>query len=246
MRGLINRKAVVTGAASGIGAAIAKRFCDEGVNVLAVDLNEISWAEQYETVTPVQLDVTSESLGEVIIKNINHHFGGGCDILVNAAGISVVSPFDDPDSGVWDKTMAINLDAVTLLTRAVLPFLKDSGQGRIIMIGSICSQFAPAGMSAYTVSKHAILGLTRALASEFGGHGITVNCIQPGAIVTGITAEQFEGNTAFREHWENKAALGRLGQPDDIAPLAAFLASQEGSFISGHGIYVDGAAMQAG
>jgi 3-oxoacyl-[acyl-carrier protein] reductase len=224
MRGLINRKAVVTGAASGIGAAIAKRFCDEGVNVLAVDLNEISWAEQY----------------------INHHFGGGCDILVNAAGISVVSPFDDPDSGVWDKTMAINLDAVTLLTRAVLPFLKDSGQGRIIMIGSICSQFAPAGMSAYTVSKHAILGLTRALASEFGGHGITVNCIQPGAIVTGITAEQFEGNTAFREHWENKAALGRLGQPDDIAPLAAFLASQEGSFISGHGIYVDGAAMQAG
>tara|TARA_B110000046_G_scaffold144738_1_gene151828 strand:- start:98 stop:826 length:729 start_codon:yes stop_codon:yes gene_type:complete len=242
----MSRKAIVTGAASGIGAAIAKRFCEEGIHVLAVDLNQVSWADQYETAIPVQLDITSVAFCEVITDSVNRFMKGGCDILVNAAGISVMSPFDDPDVAVWDKTMAINLDAVTLLTRALLPFIKASDQGRIILIGSICSQFAPAGMSAYTVSKHAILGLTRALASEFGGHGITVNCIQPGAIVTGITAEQFDENPSFREHWENKSALGRLGQPDDIAPLAAFLASEEGGFISGHGVYVDGGAMQTG
>jgi NAD(P)-dependent dehydrogenase (short-subunit alcohol dehydrogenase family) len=86
--------------------------------------------------------------------------------------------------------------------------------------------------------------MTRALASELGADGITVNCIQPGAIVTAITEPTFNENPEFRAHWENKAALGRLGQPEDVAPLAAFLASEEARFISGHGMYVDGGAMQ--
>ncbi|MDE0748261.1 MAG: SDR family NAD(P)-dependent oxidoreductase [Porticoccaceae bacterium] len=246
MKGLINRNAVVTGAASGIGAAIAKRFCDEGVNVLAIDRNAVSWADSYENVRSVQLDLTNGSTPGLVLENINSFLKGSCDILVNAAGVSAMAPFEETNAEVWDTTLAINFEAVTVLTRTLLPLLKKSDQARVIMIGSICSEFAPAGMSAYVVSKHAVLGLTRALASEFGGDGITVNCIQPGAIVTGITAAGFEGNSPFREHWENKAAIGRLGQPDDVAPLAAFLVSEEGRFISGHGIYVDGGAMQQG
>lgn len=246
MRGLINRNAVVTGAASGIGAAIAKRFCEEGVNVLALDRNKVAWADDYENADSLQLDLTKDSAPDSVLENIDSFLKGSCDILDNAAGVSAMAPFEQTDSEVWDTTLAINFEAVTTLTRKLLPFLKKSDQARIIMIGSICSEFAPSGMSAYVVSKHAVLGLTRALASEFGTDGITVNCIQPGAIVTGITAAAFEGDISFREHWESKAAIGRLGLPDDVAPLAAFLVSEEGRFISGHGIYVDGGAMQQG
>ena len=124
--------------------------------------------------------------------------------------------------------------------------IDKSDQARIINIGSICSEYASPGLSAYVVSKHAVLGLTRALASELGPDGITVNCIQPGAILTGITASSFESDPSFKEHWMSKAAIGRIGDPEDVAPLAVFLASEEARFISGHGIYVDGAAMQQG
>ena len=240
MKGLEGRVAVVTGAASGIGRAIAERLAEDDVQVIGVDRN----AEALSAIDCYTGTLALDLVDPDSPDRVREQVAGGCDILVNAAGISAFGLFDDTDSTLWQDTMAINVEAVARLTRALLPLLRASSQARVINIGSTCSQFATAGLSAYVVSKHAILGLTRALASELGPDGITVNCIQPGAIVTAITAPTFAENPEFRAHWENKAALGRLGQPEDVAPLAAFLASEEARFISGHGIYADGGAMQ--
>lgn len=243
MKGLQGRTAVVTGAASGIGRAIAERLAEEGVQIVGVDRNAEALVANDKYASTLAVDLVDQGS----IARVREHIEAGtgaCDILVNAAGISAFGLFDDAESSLWDDTMAINVEAVARLTRELLPLLRASNQARIINIGSTCSQFATAGLSAYVVSKHAILGMTRALASELGADGITVNCIQPGAIVTAITEPTFNENPEFRAHWENKAALGRLGQPEDVAPLAAFLASEEARFISGHGMYVDGGAMQ--
>ncbi len=245
MKGLNKRVAVVTGAASGIGKAIANRFAEEGVDVFGVDLQLGDMPENGHLLDHIQVDLTDEQSTNVILDSLSLHTQK-CDILVNAAGISEFGLFDDKDRGLFDRTMAVNLEAVARMIRDFLPLLRKSNQGRIINIGSICSEFASPGLSAYVVSKHAVLGLTRALASELGPEGITVNCIQPGAILTGITASSFEADPSFKEHWVNKSAIGRIGQPEDVAPLACFLASEEARFISGHGIYVDGGAMQQG
>jgi NAD(P)-dependent dehydrogenase (short-subunit alcohol dehydrogenase family) len=106
------------------------------------------------------------------------------------------------------------------------------------------STFGAAGMAAYTAAKHGVLGLTRALGSELGPHGITVNCIQPGAILTGMTEPMFKDMPESKIFWENKAALKRLGKPEDIANVVAFIASDDAGFVTGHGIFVDGGAMQ--
>ena len=243
MKGLKGRTAVVTGAASGIGRAIAERLAEEGVHIVGVDRNAEALAAKDKYASTLAVDLVAPDS----VARVREHLEGGtgaCDILVNAAGISAFGLFDDTASSLWEDTMAINVEVVARLTRELLPLLRASDQARIINIGSTCSQFATAGLSAYVVSKHAVLGMTRALASELGADGITVNCIQPGAIVTAITEPTFNENAEFRAHWENKAALGRLGQPEDVAPLAAFLASEEARFISGHGMYIDGGAMQ--
>ncbi|WP_380878525.1 dehydrogenase [Sphingomonas sp. DBB INV C78] len=238
MKGLSGRVAVITGASSGIGAAIARRLEENNVRIVAVDRNPAGLTGA----ATLAIDVSASDAPARIAALAEE--AGGCDILVNAAGISAFGLFDDEQSTLWDDTLRINVDAVARITRALLPQLRASDQGRIIMIGSTCSQFASAGLSAYVVSKHAILGLTRALAAELGKDGITVNCIQPGAILTGITGPVFEQDPSYRTYWENKASLGRVGTPEDVAPLAAFLASEEARFITGHGIYADGGAMQ--
>ncbi len=245
MRGLNGRVAVVTGAASGIGRAIANRLAEEGAKVFGIDLQSGDMSKNKSLAGYVLLDLTEENSTSQVLDLLNSN-SESCDILVNAAGISEFGVFDDGDSDLFERTMAVNLEAVARMSRDLLPLLRKSNQGRIINIGSICSEFASQGLSAYVVSKHAVLGLTRALASELGPEGITVNCIQPGAILTGITASSFESDPSFEEHWKNKSAIGRIGNPDDVAPLAAFLASEEARFISGHGIYVDGGAMQQG
>jgi len=245
MKGLKKRVAVVTGAASGIGRAIANRFSEEGVEVFGVDLQVGDMPENQSLVDHLQVDLTNENSTNLVLDLLSS-YAQKCDILVNAAGVSEFGLFDDEDRSLSDRTMAVNLEAVARVTRALLPLLRQSNQGRIINIGSICSEFASPGLSAYVISKHAVLGLTRALAAELGFEGITVNCIQPGAILTGITAPSFEADPSFKDHWVNKAALGRIGEPEDVAPLACFLASEEARFISGHGIYVDGGAMQQG
>ena len=129
------------------------------------------------------------------------------------------------------------------LSRQAYPLLSASSAGRVINIASVSARFANQGMGAYTASKHAVAGLSKSLAAEWGANGITVNYILPGAIVTGISRDIRAADQEFREFWENKSPLGRWGQPEDIARGILFLASRDADFITRHGLAIDGGAM---
>ena len=158
---------------------------------------------------------------------------------VRFLGSEVENMADD----IWDRILDVNLKAVFKLSRAAIPHLKNSSRGRIVNIGSIMSRLAGPGMGAYTTSKHAVAGLTKTLALELGAFGITANYILPGAIVTGITGPAIAANPGFTEFWTQKSAIGRLGQPEDIANAINFLLTAEAAFITAHGLAVDGGVM---
>jgi 3-oxoacyl-[acyl-carrier protein] reductase len=230
---LSGRRVVVTGAGSGIGRATAARLRRDGAEVFGVDR-----AGEAEML----IDVAAAGASEAIVARAQQAMGG-LDGLVPCAGISRFAPLETHDEALWDATVAINVTAVFRLVRAALPPLRVCGHGRIVTIGSVMSRFGAPGLVAYAASKHAVLGMTRAMASELGVHGITVNCVQPGSICTPMSAE-YLADQAATDFWIRKTALGRLGQPDDVADVIAFLLSDDARFVSGQGILVDGAAMQ--
>jgi len=229
---LAGKRALVTGAASGIGQAIAARLRADGAKVLTADR---------APGTDLTLDVSAPGSPAALIAACEERLGG-LDILVANAGVSAFEMLDGHAEAVWTTTLSINLDSVFRLCRDAIPLLKASGDARIITIGSVMSTFGEAGMAAYAAAKHGVLGLTRAMAIELGPHGITANCIQPGAILSGITRPAFAANPAFGDYWVEKSALKRLGEPDDIAAVAAFLASDDSRFMTGATLVVDGGA----
>ena len=231
---LAGRAALVTGAGSGIGLATAKRLTADGARVLTTDR-----AGEVDIVA----DVTEPGINAKLIDEAARRLGR-LDIVVACAGITGMQMIEGHSDEFFDQMMAVNVTAVFRLMRDALPLLKASPHGRIILIGSVMSSFGEAGMAAYSASKHAVLGMAKSVAAEVGAHGITVNCIQPGAIDTPMTAPAFSAMPEFRQRWIDKAALGRLGQPEDIADVAAFLASDNARFMSGHGLFVDGGATQ--
>lgn len=231
---LEGRSALVTGAGSGIGRATALRLAADGARVFTVDLKGEVDRQADVTVPGINADL----VGECVARN------GGLDILVPCAGISAFHPLEGHDDAYFDMVMAVNVTAVFRLIRDAVPYLKQSRYGRIVTIGSTMARFGDAGLVAYGTSKHAVLGMTRSVACELGPFGVTVNCLQPGAIETPMTEPAFTEMPEFRTYWEKKAALGRLGQPEDIADVIAFLASDDARFMSGQGFFVDGGAMQ--
>lgn len=235
---LTGRKAVVTGAASGMGAAVVTRLIAEGCVVLAVDRVGEGLAGSHDLVA----DLGEASAFSAIAAAAEAQLGG-CDILINNAGVCPAGPFEEMTEAMWDVALSINVTAAMKLTRALLPMLKQSPAGRVINTGSIMSRYGNAGLVAYATSKHAILGLTRALAMELGPHGITVNCVQPGAIETGMTKAMFEDDPASLTYYASRSALGRIGQPEDVADVMVLLATDDARFITGQGIMVDGGVM---
>ena len=226
---LAGRRAIVTGAASGIGAATAERLRADGAEVIAVDRAGVD----------VNVDLaTDEGIAAVIVAT-----GDRLDILINNAGVCPVAPLAELSDAIWETTLAVNVSAPFKLSRGLAPLLAQSKAGRIINTGSIMSSFGDAKLIVYAASKHAILGLTRSLANELGPMGITVNCVQPGAIVTGMTRPTFDAIPEAAEYYRGRSPLGRLGQPEDIADVLAFLASDDARFITGQGIIVDGGVM---
>ena len=230
---LEGRAALVTGAGSGIGAATARRLADEGARV---------WTTDRAGEVDLIADVTAAGSAEAMIAAALGALGG-LDILVPCAGVSRFEPLDGHTDAAWDENIAVNLTAVFKLVRAAVPALGASGRGRIVTIGSTLSSFGMAGLVAYGASKAGVLGMTRSLAVELGPRGITVNCVQPGAIETPMTRPAFTDMPEFRTFWEHKAPLGRLGQPEDIADVIAFLCTDNARFMTGHGHFVDGGAM---
>ena len=179
---LEGRVALVTGAGSGIGAATAARLAADGAHVYGVD--------RAGSVARLA-DVTAPGISAVLIDEVLKQYGG-LDILVPSAGISAFHPLEGHTDEYWDQVLAVNVTAVFRIIRASIPALKQSRRGRIITIGSTLSRFGGAGLVAYGTSKHAVLGMTRSVACELGKYAITVNCLQPGAIDTPMTAPAFE------------------------------------------------------
>ncbi|MGN6496531.1 MAG: SDR family NAD(P)-dependent oxidoreductase [Tsuneonella sp.] len=231
---LEGRSALVTGAGSGIGQATARRLAADGARVYTVDL-----AGDVDRVA----DVTEPGINaKLVAEAVARH--GGLDILVPCAGITGFEALEGHSDDFFERVMAVNVTAVFRLIRDAVPALKQSRYGRIVTIGSTLARFGDAGLTAYGASKHAVLGITRSVACELGPFGVTVNCLQPGAIDTPMTAPAFAAMPEFKAYWQNKAALGRLGTAEDIADVIAFLASDDARFMSGQGFFVDGGAMQ--
>lgn len=248
MQLLCGRSAIITGAAQGIGRAMVDSFIEQGATVLAVDIKPLDGLlDAYarpEGLHVLQLDITQPAAPERIMRAASERMGG-LDILINNAGISSFIPITETSDSAWDEVLALNLSSVFRLCRDAVPLLKASSSGRIINIGSVMSTFGGAGLCAYAASKHGVAGLTKCLASELGEFAITANFIQPGAILTEITRGSIQQYPQMEAFWRDKAALGRWGEPSDIAPVAVFLASDLGAFVSGTGLVADGGAMQA-
>ena len=240
---LAGKVAIVTGAASGIGEAIATLFLAEGARVVVADLPDHGLQQCFanqQSVHRVEIDVTAAEAPARIVAAARSEFDG-LDVLVNNAGIALGKQFEEITDEEFDRIMAVNVRAVFRLTRAAVPALRARGGGSIINLASIMSATGGPLLSVYASSKHAILGLSRGMAVDLGKYGIRVNALQPGSIWTGMSRPFFE-DPNFRKYWETKAPLGRIGDPIDVAVVALFLASDAAKFVSGAGIAIDGAA----
>jgi 3-oxoacyl-[acyl-carrier protein] reductase len=238
---LQDRKAIVTGAASGIGQAAAQLFAAEGAHVLAVDRPGSNLAEAHADqprVATLEKDITDADAPERIVGTAVETFGG-LDILFNNAGVSFNALADRQTDEEWSRTLDVNLTGQFRLARAAVPHLQDSAAPRIINTASVMARMTDYGLVAYCASKAGVAGMTRSLAWDLGKYGITANYIEPGAIYTGLTRRNFD-NQDIADVWARKAALRRLGQPIDIARAALFLASDDAAFVTGHGLTVDG------
>jgi NAD(P)-dependent dehydrogenase (short-subunit alcohol dehydrogenase family) len=245
MTRLAGKIAIVTGAASGIGAASAKLFAEEGAQVLAVDRPESSIATVHAgngAITGFAADITANDAPRKIVAAALETFGA-LDILFNNAGVSGRAFVEEMTDAEWDRVNGVNVRGMFRLCREAIPALKqrarEKGRARIVNTASVMAFDTDYGLAAYCASKAGVGGLTRTLALELGKFNITANYVCPGAIYTGMTQGSFD-KPEIREVWEKKAALRRLGQPIDIARGALLLASDEADFITGHELVVDG------
>ncbi len=225
----MSRVAIVTGGASGIGAATAALLSAQGVSVATFD---IAGGERYQVDVS---DADSVSRGVTAVRREL----GPIDILVNAAGIAAGGPVDgDGFVETWQRTLAVNLTGVMLMVRACVADLKASEAGRIVNIASTEALTASRGSMPYTVSKHGMLGFTRSLAVELGRNGVTANCVCPGATVTGMTGAIPESHRDVfaRRH----VPIGRYARAEEIAFMVATLCAPEASYVNGAVIAVDG------
>lgn len=239
---------LVTGAASGMGRATAEVFAAEGANVALTDLSGEA-VEQIAAALRAQglsargwaLDVGDHAAIRDVVGQVAGHFGG-IDALVNNAGISAFCPLDDDGyDAVWDRAVLVLLTAHQRLVRAALPWLRRSASPRIVNIASTEALGATNRDSPYSAAKAGVTGLTRALAVELGKEGITVNCICPGPILTGMTANVPEGDKATFA--QRRTALRRYGRPEEVAHMTLSLCLPAASYITGATIPVDGGLM---
>lgn len=239
---------LVTGAGSGMGRATAEVFAAEGANVAVTDYGLESAQETGKLVAAAggsaevwRLDVSDKAEIDRVVGEIASRFGG-IDIVVNNAGIANFLKIDDPDyDAVWDRTVAVNLTAHQRVIRAALPHLRRSSSPRIINIASVEGMGATAQLSPYSTMKAGVIGLTRSLAVELGPEGITVNCVCPGPIMTGMTADIEDGDKVVFA--KRRTALRRYGHPEEVAHVTLSLALPASSYVTGVAIPVDGGHM---
>jgi NAD(P)-dependent dehydrogenase (short-subunit alcohol dehydrogenase family) len=242
---LKGKAAIVTGAASGIGCASAQLFASEGARVLAVDLpgKELGDVQRmFDAIAILEIDVAGEGAPKRIVDEAVARFGR-LDIVMNNAGVASNALAENFTREAWDRTLAVNLTAPFLICQQAIPHLRASGAGRIINVASVMAEGTDYGLSAYCASKAGVAGFTRTLALELGKFAITANYLLPGAIRTGMTRPLWDARPDIADIWAKKSALRRLGEPEDLARAALFLASDDGGFVTGHGLRVDGGLM---
>jgi 3-oxoacyl-[acyl-carrier protein] reductase len=241
MKLLEGKTALITGAARGIGKAIALRFAAEGANIAFTDL-----AENEETRAEIEaLGVTCRSYAsnaadfaetETLVGRVKEDFGA-IDILVNNAGITKDGLMLRMTEQQWDAVIGVNLKSAFNFIHAVIPVMMRQRQGSIINMASVVGVHGNAGQANYAASKAGMIALAKSIAQEMGPKGIRANAIAPGFIETAMTAALPE---AVREEWKKKIPLRRGGTPEDVADVALFLASDLSSYVSGQVIQIDG------
>jgi len=242
-RSIAGKTAIVTGAASGMGRATAHLFADEGARVAVLDINPVA-AVVDEIVAAGgdargwQIDLSRREEIDRVVAEVAVHFGG-IDILVNNAGISLHGAVDTEDfESRWARSLDVLLTAQVRMIRAALPHLRQAGGARIVNIASTEGLGATRFISPYTAAKTGVIGLTRSLAVEFGPEGITVNCICPGPINTGMTQRIPDEQKA--EYARRRVALRRYAEPEEVAQMTLSLCLPAAGFVTGVALPVDG------
>jgi 3-oxoacyl-[acyl-carrier protein] reductase len=228
-----------------MGRATAHLFADEGAHVAVTDLDPARVQAVVDEILGAggdahgwALDVADPAQRREVVAAIVARWQG-LDILVNNAGMVYESALEDPEfEARWARTLAVNLTAQVALVRECLPHLAQSGAGRVVNIASTEGLGATRGISAYTTSKTGVIGLTRSLALELGGRGITVNCICPGAVNTGMTSNIADEHK--QEFARRRVALKRYAEPEEIAQMTLSLVLPAASYLTGTAIPVDG------
>jgi 3-oxoacyl-[acyl-carrier protein] reductase len=244
-RSIRDSVAIVTGAASGMGRATAHLFADEGARLALFDINRdglSTVADECRSVgtevLPLSTDLSDRDAVEKSVQAVAAHFGG-IDILVNNAGFAIPTSVDDEGfAHAWDMSLAVMATAQAWAIRAALPSLRQSEHPRIVNIASTEAWGATRFNSAYVAAKHASLGFTRAMAVDLGKEGITVNCVCPGPVRTGITDGIPEADKATFA--QRRTALRRYAEPEEVAHATLSLVLPAASFITGAALVVDG------
>ena len=247
---LQDKSAVITGAASGIGRAIALKFVHEGAAVMAAALDgkaAMSLADEIEadggSAIGIGADITKRAEIDAMVAAAIERFGR-IDVLVNNAGSRIIKPFLEHTEEDWRRMLDVNLTGHFLCCQAVIPYMLEAGGGRIINMASIASYVGRPNRAGYVAAKGGLLSLTRALAADMAGKNVTVNALAPGMIASPLNRD-FAEDQVLGEAWKTENLAGRWGEPEDVAGVATFLASDDAGFITGETITVDGGSIAA-
>jgi len=243
---LKGRRALVTGAASGIGRATALRLAAEGASVFCCDIAAAGAEETAKQIAAAggaaaagAVDVSQLASCEAVVAAARR-FLGGLDVLANVAGILRPGHTDSQDPKLFDQTIAINLSGTYYMCRSALPLLLDGG-GAIVNIASVAAVQGVPYNAAYGASKAGVVGLTQALAAEYAKRGVRVNCVCPGGVMTPMTLGGFQVENLDPSLMARIAPLvPRVGRPEEIAGVVAFLASDEAAYVTGSAYRIDG------
>lgn len=241
---LEGRTVVVTGAATGIGQAFAAACAEHGANVVAADMNAadetVALVEKAGTrALPVRVDVSDDASVTDMARAAIERFGRIDGLVNNAAYFREVklTPFEEIDPGVWERIFAVNVKGVWLCCKAVAPAMRERKGGSIVNIASVVAVAGQPGYLHYVATKGAVLSMTKGLAKEMGAHGVRVNVIAPGFVITGATANR---PIEWQQSFLKARALSREQKPDDLAGTAVYLLSDLAGFVSGQTVVVDG------